>query len=358
MVTEETPAIVETTETVETTQVETTTEAQVKTTETAPEQAAVTEWFKNYEWESEDVAKQEIETLRSYRGKDQELTTREQEIQGKLELAKEMENPVPEALREIVAFAKQTGVTDVAAIKGAMSVTVENAKTDPISVIALQMQIQNPEKYEGLGGKAGVEEAIREKYNLPYDGEYTPSKLLVSEAIDAYKEIEKITKNVKVDENPFTFAQAQKQEGIKQAEERRVQSVGELEKFTTKLEKVEYKYGEKSLPLSVSKDEVTRVMETFKPVAHMTTATSKEDVERLRGWATDQILLSKLKSGEIGLEIEKSLRAESKKEAVKEVHNGQPKTVDRTGKTTTVEGKISPIRAAAIRDGLIQDTNN
>jgi len=283
------------------------------------------------------------------------LSEREKQIEFKLNLAKEIENPIPEQFRQVIAFAKQAGVNDLDAIRGAMSVTAESAKTDPISVIALQMQIQNPSKFEALGGKTGVEEALREKYNLPSEGEYTPTKLLIGEAIDSLGEIEKIKNNVKVDENPFTFAEASKKAELEQADARRVQSVGELEKFTAKLEKVEYKYGEKSLPLTVTKDEVTRVLETFKPVAHMTTTTSQEEVQRLREWATDQILLKKLKSGEIGTEIEKSVRAESKKEAVKEVHNGQAKVIDHAGATTQTSTEISPIRAAAIRDGLLPD---
>lgn len=339
--TTDTTAAIEQTETtaevVETAAVETTEVVETPEPEVQPDP-----WFKTHGWENEDQAKQEIESLRGLKEKEQRINS----------WMDEAENPIAEELKTINAFVKQTGIKDLATVSQVMTVTSDSAVKDPISVIALQMRVQNPSKFEALGGAEGVAEALREKYNLPSEGEYTPTKLLIGEAIDALSEIEKIKNNVKIEDNVFTFAEQKKLESQQTLEKRSNQTVGELEKFTKSLSKVEYKYGEKSLPLTVSKDEISQLLETSKSIAHLIDTSTKEGAEGLKQWAQDQLLLKKLKSGEVGLEIEKSVRAESAKAATQEVHNGQVKTVDRGGATTTGEKKLSPIAQSVQDRGL------
>jgi hypothetical protein len=62
--------------------------------------------------------------------------------------------------------------------------------------------------------------------------------------------------------------------------------------------------------------------------------TTKEGKQAVREWLTNQILIHKVQSGDLGVQIAKSLMAQTEKKVVKEVYNGQPKTPNRVGKTS------------------------
>jgi hypothetical protein len=80
--------------------------------------------------------------------------------------------------------------------------------------------------------------------------------------------------------------------------------------------------------------------------------TTKEGKQAVRNWLENQILIHKVQSGDLGVQIAKSLSASVEKKVVKEVYNGQPKTINRVDKTTVDAKGLTPAQQDLLARGL------
>ena len=309
-------------------------------------------WFSAYGYDSEDSFKNEFEQLRSYKGLAEELSQKQKEIEEGLALLQEADDPFGgiEEARTMVAFGKKGINSSVA--NQIVSSTPDSLMEDPLKALVLAEAVKNPDKFKRLG-QSTIEEAIREKYNLG-EGEYYATALLKSDAIDAIEMIEKTKKDVETVKNPFTFAKELKSQNQKQIAERQTLAFAEADSYLKQLKEVPYKFGDTEVSLKVSNEEVESILKSqyTSYLGQAFDATTKEGKQAVREWLTNQVLIHKVQSGDIGVQIAKSLVAQTEKKVVKEVYNGQPKTPNRVGKTSVDNKGLTPAQRDLMERGI------
>jgi hypothetical protein len=309
-------------------------------------------WFAAYGYDSEDSFKNEFEQLRSYKGLAEELTHKQKEIEDGLALLQEADDPFGgiEEARTMVAFGKKGINSSIA--NQIVSSNPDSLMEDPLKALVLAEAVKNPDKFKRLG-QSTIEEAIREKYNLG-DGEYYATALLKSDAIDAIEMIEKTKKDVETVKNPFTFAKELKSQSQKQIAERQTIALTEAESYGKQLKEVPYKFGDTEVSLQVSNEEVESILKSQYAgyLGQAFDTTTKEGKQAVREWLTNQILIHKVQSGDLGVQIAKSLTAQTEKKVVREVYNGQPKTPNRVGKTSVDNKGLTPAQRDLMERGI------
>jgi hypothetical protein len=290
-------------------------------------------WFSAYGYDSEDSFKSEFEQLRSYKSLADDLTHKQKEIEEGLALLQDADDPFGgiEEAKTMVAFGKKGISSSIA--NQIVSSNPDSLMEDPLKALMLAEALKNPDKFKRLG-QSTIEEAIREKYNLG-EGEYYATALLKSDAIDAIEMIEKTKKDVETVKNPYTFAKELRSQTERQIAERQTIALNEAESYGKQLKEVPYKFGDTEVSLQVSNEEVESILKSQYAgyLGQAFDTTTKEGKQAVREWLTNQILIHKVQSGDLGVQIAKSLTAQTEKKVVKEVYNGQPKTPNRVGKT-------------------------
>lgn len=330
-------------------------EEKVETTETVETTEQVSTdlpYYKQFgEYETEDAFKADFEEGKSLKSMRSDLENKNKEIEERLSILMEVDNEVDVEL-ETIASLKKKGLDLYTATK-LMSSTEEEFIENPLSALILAEQVGNPAKFKKLGRET-VELALREKYGLHEEGEYTPTPMMKSDALDAIDKINEVKKNVGDIKNPYKFAQEEKQNRAKQFEERQNVAVSKANAFVKDLKEVAYTYDkESSISLQVSKEEIDSVLnsQSAKYLGHLFDPSTKEGETQLKSWVTNQILSQKFQTGEIGKQIVNSLSAENKKQAIKEVHNGEAVVPNRNGKTP-VDGKtLTAVQKQLIAEG-------
>jgi hypothetical protein len=250
----------------------------------------------------------------------------------------------------MVAFGKR-GINSAIANQ-IVSSNADSLMEDPVKALVLAEAVKNPDKFKRLG-QATIEEAIREKYNLG-EGEYYATALLKSDAIDAIEMIEKTKKDVETVKNPFTFAKELKSQTERQIAERQTIALNEAESYGKQLKEVPYKFGDTEVSLQVSNEEVESILKSQYAgyLGQAFDTTTREGKLAVREWLTNQILIHKVQSGDLGVQIAKSLTAQTEKKVVKEVYNGQPKTPNRVGKTSVDQKGLTPAQRDLMERGI------
>lgn len=309
-------------------------------------------WFAAYGYENEDSFKTEFEELRSYKSLAAELAEKQKDIEEGIALLQEADDPFGgnEEARTLVAFGKK-GINQSIANQ-IVSSNPDSLMEDPLKALVIAEAVKNPDKFKRLG-QATIEEAIREKYNLG-DGDYYATALLKSDAIDAIEIIEKTKKDVETVKNPFTFAKELKSQTQKQIAERQTLALAEAESYAKQLKDVPYKFGESEVSLKVSNEEIDSILKSQYAgyLGQAFDTTTKEGKQAVRNWLENQILIHKVQSGDLGVQIAKSLSASVEKKVVKEVYNGQPKTINRVDKTTVDAKELTPAQQDLLARGL------
>jgi len=309
-------------------------------------------WFSAYGYENEDSFKTEFEELRSYKSLAAELAEKQKDIEEGIALLQEADDPFGgnEEARTLVAFGKK-GINQSIANQ-IVSSSPDSLMEDPLKALVIAEAVKNPDKFKRLG-QATIEEAIREKYNLG-DGDYYATALLKSDAIDAIEIIEKTKKDVETVKNPFTFAKELKSQNQKQIAERQTLALAEAESYAKQLKDVPYKFGESEVSLKVSNEEIDSILKSQYAgyLGQAFDTTTKEGKQAVRNWLENQILIHKVQSGDLGVQIAKSLSASVEKKVVKEVYNGQPKTINRVDKTTVDAKELTPAQQDLLARGL------
>jgi len=309
-------------------------------------------WFSSFGYESEDAFKSEFEQLKSYKSLAAELSERQKDIEEGIALLQEADDPFAgiEEARTMVAFGKK-GISPSIANQ-IVSSTADSLMEDPLKALVIAEAVKNPDKFKRLG-QSTIEEAIREKYNLG-EGEYYATALLKSDAIDAIEMIEKTKKDVETVQNPFTFAKELKSQTQKQIAERQTIALTEAESYGKQLKEVPYKFGDTEVSLKVSNEEVESILKSQYAgyLGQAFDTTTKEGKQAVREWLTNQILIHKVQSGDLGVQIAKSLTAQTEKKVVREVYNGQPKTPNRVGKTSVDQKGLTPAQRDLMERGI------
>ena len=309
-------------------------------------------WYANYGFENEDHLKGGLEELMGLKTRASEIEERERVIQEGLALLQEAEDPYAgmDEVKTIVAFGRKGIPASLA--NQIVSASPEKLMEDPLQALIIAEAVKNPSKYKQLGHDV-VEEALREKYNLG-SGEYYPTALMKSDAIDAIESIQNLRKDVENVKNPYTFAKELKSQNEKTFAERQSLAFGEAQTYAKTIKEVPYKFGDTSISLKVSNDEVESVLNSQYAgyLGRAFDPTTKEGKQAIRDWIANQILSHKLQSGDLGMQIVNSVSGKAQKQAVREVYNGQPKTVDRTGKIN-VDGKgLTPAQKDLLERGI------
>jgi hypothetical protein len=309
-------------------------------------------WFAAYGYENEDSFKSEFEQLRSYKNLAEELTHKQREIEEGLALLQDADDPFGgiEEAKTMVAFGKK-GINSSIANQIVTS-NPDSLMEDPLKALVLAEAVKNPDKFKRLG-QSTIEEAIREKYNLG-DGDYYATALLKSDAIDAIEVIEKTKKDVETVKNPFTFAKELKSQSQRQIAERQTIALAEAESYAKQLKEVPYKFGDTEVSLQVSNEEVESILKSQYAgyLGQAFDTTTKEGKQAVREWLTNQVLIHKVQSGDLGVQIAKSLTAQTEKKVVREVYNGQPKTPNRVGKTSVDQKGLTPAQRDLMERGI------
>jgi hypothetical protein len=309
-------------------------------------------WYGSFGFETEDDFRSQFEELKGYKERAEYIVNKEVEINEGLALLQEADDPFGgnEEARTLVAFGKK-GINPSIANQIASS-NPDSLMEDPLKALFIAEAVKNPDKFKRLG-QSTIEEAIREKYNLG-EGDYYATALLKSDAIDAIEIIEKTKKDVETVKNPFTFAKELKSQSEKTFAERQTLALGEAESYAKQLKEVPYKFGDNNISLKVSNDEVSEILKSQYAgyLGRAFDTTTKEGKQAVRNWLENQILIHKVQSGDLGVQIAKSLSASVEKKVVKEVYNGQPKTINRVDKTTVDAKGLTPAQQDLLARGL------
>lgn len=309
-------------------------------------------WFVAYGYDNEDSFKSDFEQLRSYKSLADELNHKQREIEDGLALLQDADDPFGgiEEAKTIVAFGKKGINSSIA--NQIVSSNPDSLMEDPLKALVLAEAVKNPDKFKRLG-QSTIEEAIREKYNLG-EGEYYATALLKSDAIDAIEMIEKTKKDVETVKNPYTFAKELKSQTERQIAERQSIALAEAESYAKQLKEVPYKFGDTEVSLQVSNEEVDSILKSQYAgyLGQAFDTTTKEGKQAVREWLTNQILIHKVQSGDLGVQIAKSLTAQTEKKVVREVYNGQPKTPNRVGKTSVDQKGLTAAQRDLMERGI------
>lgn len=312
-----------------------------------------TPWFAAYGYENEEVFKTEFEELKSYKTRADEIQAKEREIQEGLNLLQDADDPFAgiEEAKTLVAFGKKGIPSNLA--NQIVNATPESLMEDPLSTLILAEAIKNPTKFKQLG-RDTIEEAIRERYNIGTTGSYYPTALMKSDALDAVEIVQNTKKDVETVKNPFTFAKELKAQSEKTLADRQSLALGEAESYSKQLKEVPYKFGDSEVSLQVSSEEIEEILKSPRAgfLGRAFDTTTKEGKQAVRDWLSYEVLVHKLQNGDLGVQIAKSLSAQVEKKVVKEVYNGQPKTVSRVDKVNLDSKDLSPAQKDLLSRGL------
>jgi hypothetical protein len=312
-----------------------------------------TPWFAAYGYENEEVFKTDFEELKSYKTRADEIQAKEREIQEGLNLLQDADDPFAgiEEAKTLVAFGKKGIPSNLA--NQIVNATPESLMEDPLSTLILAEAIKNPTKFKQLGRET-IEEAIRERYNIGTTGNYYPTALMKSDALDAVEIVQNTKKDVETVKNPFTFAKELKAQSEKTLADRQSLALGEAESYSKQLKEVPYKFGDSEVSLQVSSEEIEEILKSPRAgfLGRAFDTTTKEGKQAVRDWLSYEVLVHKLQNGDLGVQIAKSLSAQVEKKVVKEVYNGQPKTVNRVDKVNLDSKDLSPAQKDLLSRGL------
>lgn len=334
-------------EVIETTEITQST-PEVVETQTTPEavQAETQAWYATYGYENEDQFRTELEELKGYK-------TKSDEIEQRLTILREAEKPhANETVATLDAFVRKTGIEDISVIAKIMTASEETLGSQPMEALKLAMRINSPSKYEKMEKmEGGVEAMFRERYNLDMEGEYTPPRQMIADALDAIESIQKIKSDVKVTENPYTFAHKQREEARATFEAGQKVAAEALEKTVSGLTEVTDKQGDQVFTLKVTKEEIQQILKEKDQIAtYFHDANTPDGQAKLQKFVHDKLLIQKYLNGEVRKEWENKRAADVEQAATREVLNGQAIEPDRSSNTSS-QGEMSPIMKQAIADG-------
>jgi hypothetical protein len=319
---------------------------------TAAQSAQTQEWYSAFGFESEDAFKQEFEQLKGYKTLASELDERAKDVEEGFAILQAAEDPYAgnEEARMLVEFSKK-GIPSSVANK-LMKMDVDLVMSDPLSAIVAAEAIKNAEKFKKLGEEV-IEEAVREKYGIG-PGDYDPTALMKSDALDAAELIVKLKKDVAESKNPFIFAKELKTQNEKTFAERQTLAFSEAENFSKQLKEVPYKFGENQVSLKVSSEETESILKSqyASYLGRAFDPTTQEGKKQIQDWVSNQILVHKVQTGELGIQIQEAIQSGALKAAVQTVYNGQPKMVNRVGKVITDAKNLTPAQKDLLARGV------
>lgn len=309
----------------ENTNVEETTTAAAETTETT--EAAPAAWFAKYDFDSEETADTKIAYYKTLEGKEAELQQKSAEWDEKLHTLSYIDKEPDAELATLESY-KAKGIPLRLATQ-IMESTREELQSNPVEALILHEALKNPAKFKEMG-RAGIEEAIKEKYNI-IDVDTPPSALMKSDAFDAIMAIEKSKSEVVDVKNPFTFAKEKKEADRNSFVQRQQGFERELDKAISQIKEVKVMSGDKELSLKVTKEELDTIFTRKDGLANLPfDLSTKEGVKEFNGWVEKQVLWTKYLSGEVLTKWGETHAADTEQKVTKEVLNGQAKVVDRS----------------------------
>jgi len=327
-------------------------EVVVETTETTEKPAAEaavveTPYYAQFgEFSTEDDFKSWVSQAKEVVSTKDQIELSKADYESKLAILNQIDEEPDAEIVTLQAFKKQGIGIDIAT----KVVSFDPEKNDnPLQTLILAEAVSNPNKFNKLG-YSGIEAAIREKYNLSEEGEYTPTALMKSDSIDAIDKINKVKSDIASFKNPITFAKEQLQQRSESFEVGRKAAAQEFEKIVQNMTEITDTHGEKQFTFKVTKEEQQVLMNLKDQVASQFPAT-KEGAEQMRQYVNNYARIQKYMSGEVYKEWESSLAADVEQKVTKEVLNGQALTPNRSG-NPPVKGEDSPILREARRQGL------
>lgn len=311
------------------------------------------QWYGALGYESEDAFKQDFDQLKGYKTLASELDERRKDVEEGFAILQEAEDPYAgnEEARMLVEFSRK-GVPSSITSK-LMRMDPETIMNDPLAAIVVAEAIKNTDKFKKLGEET-VEEAMREKYGLGSRSDYEPTAMMKSDAIDAVELIMKLKKDVAESKNPFIFAKELKTQNEKTFAERQSLAFSEAESFSKQLKEVPYKFGDDQISLQVSSEEIDSVLKSqyASYLGRAFDASTADGKKQIQDWISNQVLVHKTQSGELGVKIKEAIQGGAIKSAVQSVHNGQPKMVNRTGKITPESKNLTPAQKDLLARGM------
>jgi hypothetical protein len=336
-------------------EVETPEEVKVETTETtavAAEVAApeIPSHFVSLEVTTQEEYDSKINELKEAGMTKAQAAAALAEYQEKLAIFQGVDADPDEEVAQFAAL-KQKGISGRIA-GDIMGMTDEELEANPMKALMLAEAIKDPANFNKYKDK--IEKAIRERYNLGDEGEYTPTAGMEIDAIRAISDIKKLKGEVADVKNPYKFAREQHQQTAQQIVEKQKSALNEVNTYVKELKEVTYKYGDKEIALQVSKAEIESLLASQSATAlgYFFDTSTKEGKQAARDWAKDQILLHKFQSGEVGQKIVESIATAATKEAIKDVHNGQPVIPDRSGKSPKDDRVLTAVQKDLLAKGI------
>ena len=307
-------------------------------------------YFSQYGYEDEDSFKSEFESLKELKSTKEQIEQNKRDYEERLGVLMQVDEEPDVEIATLAALKKQ-GI-GIGVATQVMSADSESLEKDPLKALILAEAVTNSKIYNKLG-KEATEEAIREKYNLSSEGEYTPTAMMRRDALEAIEKILSVKDGIGETKNPYKIAAQERENKNKAFTERQGLAVNEVSTYANSLKEVSYKFGESEVSLKVSKEEIDSLLksQSASVLGHLFDVSTKAGKEQLKDWAKNQILAHKFQSGEVGQKIVESFGKEIKKEVVKEVHNGQPVKIDRTGKKTEDGKELSAVQRDLISQG-------
>lgn len=302
------------------------------------------------EFDSEDSFKSWVDEAKTAVSSKNEIEKIKSEYENQLRFLGEAEVDLDPEISTLQEFKKKGITIDVATKVTAFD--LEKANDNPLETLILAEAVSNPNKYTKLG-RQGIEAAIREKYGLSDDGEYTPTALMKSDAIDAVEKIQTVKNSVAETKNPLKFAKEELQKRSLAFEEGKKASSQLYESVVKEISEITDAHGDQKFTYKVSEAERELAMNLKDQIAAQFPAT-KEGREQMSQYVNNYLRIQKYLNGEVYKEWQNSLAADIKQQAVKEVLNGgQAAAPNRSGNNKSVDNEKSPIYQAAVRDGKI-----
>lgn len=305
------------------------------------------------EFESEDAFKSWVDEAKTVVNSKGEIEKIKSEYENQLRFLGEAEVDIDPEIATLNEFKKKGITIDVAT--RVTSFDSEKATENPLDTLILAEAVANPTKFTKLG-RQGIEEAIREKYNLPSEGEYTPTALMRSDAIDAIEKIQSVKNSVAETKNPIKFAKEELQKRSLAFEEGKKAASQLYESVVKEISEITDTHGDVKFTYKVSEADRQAAMNLKEQIASQFPAT-KEGREQMTQYVNNYLRIQKYLNGEVYKEWESSLSADVKQQTVKQVLNGGQVTApNRSGNPKSQNDMTkSPIYQAAVRDGKVKN---
>jgi hypothetical protein len=329
---------------------------EVVTTETTTTETTQTQdqpYYSQFgEFSSEDEFKSWVDEAKTVVNSKSEIERVKSEYENQLRFLGEAEVDIDPEISTLNEFKKKGISIDIAT--RVTSFDAEKSNDNPLATLILAEAVSNPNKFNKLG-HAGIEAAIREKYGLSEDGEYTPTALMKSDSIDAIEKIQSVKNSIAEIKNPIKFAKEELQKRSLTFEEGKKASLQLFESVVKEISEITDTHGEVKFTYKVSEEERQIAMNLKEQIASQFPAT-KEGREQMSQYVNNYLRIQKYLSGEVYKEWQNSLAADVRQQAVKEVLNGgRVVTPNRSGNPKSTNEKDSPIYRQAVRDGKIKE---